>query len=77
MSFDEFYTAASLMILLFSRAVSQRTLTISIAVPHMADDFQSSIFEELSDFWSWGFIRLIISRARPLYGFEDSSVWYG
>ena len=37
------------MILLFSRAVSLRTLTISRAVPLMADDIQSSISEELND----------------------------
>ena len=75
--------AASLMILLFSRAVSQSTLTISRAVSLISDHFQSgSISDGLNDFQSWWFIRLIISRARSQYGFRirvlgtDSSVTF-
>ena len=60
--------AASLMIL-FSRAVSLSTLTISRAVSLISDDFQSgSISDELNDFQSWTFIRLIFSRARSQNG---------
>ena len=63
--------AASLTILLFSRAVSRSTLTISRAVPLISDDFQSSIISDgLNDFKSCWFIRLIISRARSQYGFR-------
>ena len=61
--------AESLMILLFSRAVSLSTLTFSRAVPLISDDFQSSsISDELNDFQSWMFIRLMISRARSQNG---------
>ena len=42
------FRAASLMILLLSRAVSPMNLTISRAVPLMDDDFQSSISEEVN-----------------------------
>ena len=60
--------AASLMIL-FSRAVSLSTLTIFRAVSLIYDDFQSgSISDELNDFQSWMFIRLIFSRARSQNG---------
>ena len=63
--------AASLMFLLFSKAVSQSTLTISRAVSLISDDFQGgSISDGLNDFQSWMFIRLIISRARSQYGFR-------
>ena len=50
--------AASLMISLFSRAVSRITLTICRAVYLISDDFQNgSISDELNDFQSWWFIR--------------------
>ena len=50
--------AASLMILLFSRAVSRSTLTISRAVSLISDDFQSgSVSDGLNDFQSWWVIR--------------------
>ena len=62
-------SAASLMILLFSRALALSTLTISRAVSPISDEFQrGSISDESNDFQSWTFIRLILSRARSQNG---------
>ena len=63
------FSTAFLMTFLFSRAVSLRTLTISRAVFLISNNFQSgSISDELHDFQSWMFIRLIFSRARSQNG---------
>ena len=69
-----FSRAVSLSTLTISRAVSLSTLTIFREVPLISDDLQScSISDELNDFQSWRFIRLIrliISRARSQCGFR-------